>query len=140
MKKVGELVKRKQTESYLKRSQGASRVQILKNNNEVSIYNDDLATPHDIAVGVARLKASFPNIEARFLEVLAERLQFNEFSANRLKEAIGNVIDTHKWKNSLTTQKASHSDFLQHWVENTLFLVKKVDCEMYGFVPNKKKK
>ncbi len=148
----------------MKPSQGVSHVQVLKKNKEVSIYDDALATPHDVAVGVARLKASFSSIDNGFMEMLAERLSTNKFSANRLKEAIGNVIDTHKWKNTLTiadiigfdkkiklytyndyakevtSYKASDRDFVQHWVEGTLFFVKKNDCEMCGFTPNEKKK
>lgn len=61
--------------------------------NEISIYNGAPATLIEISGEVAKLKAVFPAIDKLYVSILVERLSRNEFTLERLKDAVGNVID-----------------------------------------------
>jgi len=66
----------------------------------ISLYTDPLATQIDIIQCIARLDASFPNSfksandKNKFYTILTERLISNNFTKQRLKEAVNYFIDT----------------------------------------------
>jgi hypothetical protein len=66
--------------------------------NEITIYEDDIATINTIAKEVVKLKKSFPQMEQGAIEILTERLLANGFTEQRLKDAIADVIDNFKYK------------------------------------------
>lgn len=129
---------------------------------EISLYNDTPAQPRVIAEQLAKLKSAFPAMEKEFISVLSERVAKNAISENRLKDAVGYLIDTFKYKQpsisdvigydrriklfnykevcSLVNKgEASFTDFHKHWIGDTLFRVLKSDCEQYLFKPRETK-
>lgn len=76
--------------------------------NSVSLYTDERAKPREIAEAMARLKAAFPRMEAVFFNVLAERLAATGFTAERLRDAVNHVIDTHPYA------ELRAADIMQH--------------------------
>lgn len=64
----------------------------------VSLYHGDAAAaPAEIAQAMARLKAAFPRMTTDFFGQLAERLVANDYSAQRLRDAVDHLIDTHPY-------------------------------------------
>ena len=84
-----------------------------------------------------------------------------EFTEERIKDAIANVIDNFKYpkptvadivgydcririwdhaeySNEILARKASEKDFYQHWIKGRLYFVKTSECERYNFKPNPK--
>lgn len=51
-----------------------------------------------IARELAKLQVSFPELSLEFMAVLSERVKVNGFSTERLKDAIGHVIDTFPYR------------------------------------------
>ena len=64
----------------------------------ISLYFDNFAEKSDIAVGIAKLCASFPRMEQSFWSLLAERIVENNFSKERIKEAVDYILDNFKYK------------------------------------------
>lgn len=130
-------------------------------NNELSLYNDEIADVKLIATELRKLKAVFPMLENDFISVLAERISANGFTEQRLKDAISNVIDTFKYQRpniadiisfdsriKLYTGKefcdaqvsgTPATEFYRHYIGERLFFVKIADCERYNFKPNTQK-
>lgn len=100
-------------------------------------------------------------MDGGFISVLSERIGVNAMSENRLIDAVGYVIDTFKYKvpnisdiigfdrriklysyNDIclivNKGEGSFLDFEKHWIGETLFRVRKSDCEQYRFIPNNK--
>jgi hypothetical protein len=65
----------------------------INEKGEISIYNGELTT-QCIVNSVATIKKSFPVLTIDFFDVLTDRLKANNFSDDRLKDAISHVIDT----------------------------------------------
>jgi hypothetical protein len=99
MKKIKEL----RPNSLLKQLQAGSPAQNTikqsgKGETSISAYTGSPASVNDIAVGIAKLNASFPNMEQGFWSILAERIEANNFTSDRLKEAIEHVLDNFRYK------------------------------------------
>lgn len=60
---------------------------------DISIYKGEL-TQKNIVSNVAIIKKSFPSLPTGFYDVLIDRLKANEFSDQRLNDAVNHVIDT----------------------------------------------
>lgn len=60
--------------------------------NELSIYRGELSD-YTLATELKKLSVSFPQLEATFFNVLAERVKANGFTDERLKDSIGFLID-----------------------------------------------
>ena len=64
----------------------------------VSLYNQPPITDEEIAVILDRLRDAFPNMRESFFDLLAERVIENDFTAQRLLDAVNNVIDNFQYK------------------------------------------
>ena len=65
---------------------------------ELSLYQDSIAEPVQIAGAVKTLKAAFPKMEDEFFMLLCKRIGANEFTAKRLEDAVSHVIDNFRYK------------------------------------------
>lgn len=65
---------------------------------QVSLYNQPPITDEEIAVILDRLRDAFPNMRESFFDLLAERVIENDFTAQRLFDAVNNVIDNFQYK------------------------------------------
>lgn len=74
----------------------------------LSVYQGEAATPREIAEAMARLRAAFPHNGALFFNILAERLTATGFTAERLRDAVNHVIDTHPYA------EIRAADIMQH--------------------------
>jgi hypothetical protein len=63
---------------------------------EISIYRGDL-TPKCIAQEVKKIQAAFPSLEPLWFNLLSERIIANNFSDQRLKDAIGYLLDNFRY-------------------------------------------
>jgi hypothetical protein len=61
--------------------------------NEISLYKGQLTT-QKLIEGVAIIQKSFPSLPISFYEIFKERIKANNFTDERLMDAIENVIDT----------------------------------------------
>jgi hypothetical protein len=60
--------------------------------NEISIYQGEL-TPIHVLKEIARTKISFPSLPDSFFDILRDRIEDNNFTDQRLTDAVNNVID-----------------------------------------------
>lgn len=65
---------------------------------QVSLYNQPPITDEEIAVILDRLRDAFPNMRENFFSLLSERVIENDFTAQRLFDAVNNVIDNFQYK------------------------------------------
>ena len=123
--------------------------------NEITLYNDKQANVITIATELRKLQAVFPALDNDFISILAERIKSNGFTDQRLKDAIGNVIDNFTYQkpnisdiirfdkkiklyNAAETSKMvtdegyRYEDFSHYHRNGQLFWIKKTDAEMYG--------
>lgn len=68
------------------------------NTNEISKYRGEIASPVVVAKELVKLKIAFPAIESQFISVLSERLVQNNFTDQRVKDAISHIIDNFKYQ------------------------------------------
>jgi len=78
-----------QAQTSLQESQQIT--QLSKSN---SIYGLGTVTPEAFAQGVKRIKQAFPKLKAPWYEILGEMLSENEFTDERFKDAVFNLINT----------------------------------------------
>lgn len=106
-----------------------------------------------------KMQIAFPQLEDEFFNVLSERIVANNFTDERLKDAIGNLIDSFRYPkpsisdvigfdkrikiysysdycNEVSQRKSQDEDFERHYINCRLFFVKSADCERYNFKPN----
>lgn len=62
------------------------------------MYQGPSASPSEIAIAMSRLKAAFSKMDNSFFNLLTERVISNNFSAERLKDAINQILDHYKYK------------------------------------------
>jgi len=74
--------------------------------NSVSIYSGELTTI-TIIEQVKRLKLAFPNAGAGFFDLVMDRVKEKKFSDQRLKDAVNNLIDNHRYPNPLVSDVVS---------------------------------
>jgi len=75
---------------------------------ELSIYNDSL-TPECLSSQIAKVFKAFPNIDDKdYFNILKERFIKNNFTDNRVKDAVNHVIDT------CVYPKPAIAEFLQY--------------------------
>jgi len=67
--------------------------ELTQSNNELSVYKDKLTTK-GVITNVAKIKKSFPGLPIGFYQVFDERLKANNFTDERLTDAVNHVIDT----------------------------------------------
>ena len=66
--------------------------------NELSIYAGDVATKEQVLGESKKLIAAFPEVTTDFVILLTERLIENQFTSQRVRDAINHVIDTSPYK------------------------------------------
>lgn len=114
--------------------------------------------PIVIAQESAKIQVAFPKLDKLFFTVLTERLIKNGFTENRLRDAIGYLLDNFKYQTPtiadiinfdkkikiyshhevellIQEDKARFDDFYRHWVGNTLYRVKKTEADFYNLTP-----
>jgi len=111
----------------------------------ISIYTGAPATPMEIASETAKIAVSFPSLDKRFFTILAERLIRNNYTIDRLKDAVAYLIDNFHKKVKLYSynevlvlidqNKARFEDFYRHWVGDVLYRVKKSEAETLNLTP-----
>ena len=124
---------------------------ILNENNELSIniYTDKQAERKEIANKIAELCIAFPKMEEGFWTILTERIVANNFTAERLKNAVDHVLDNFQYKElniadiikfdkrvklytghefmSAQASGISPNDFEKRVIENETYWIKKID-------------
>lgn len=116
----------------------------------MSLYQDNEASPTDIAVSMKRLQTAFPKMENTFFNLLAERVLDNGFTVERLRDAVNNLIDNFQYKElnisdiirfdrrarlysyheasvCVTEGKATFSDFEKREIKGNIYYIKKSD-------------
>jgi hypothetical protein len=63
-------------------------------NNEISIYQDPVATQSELKSEFKKLIAAFPEVDNDYIIVLTSRLVEKRFTKQRVQDAINNIIDT----------------------------------------------
>ena len=61
--------------------------------DSISLYTDNIATGKEIMQAVVAIKKSFPALPPGFYDVLDDRLRANNFTIQRLADAVSFVID-----------------------------------------------
>ena len=69
-----------------------------KDCNDVSLYIDKPADKITMMQEVKKLIAAFPEMTSDFIILLVDRLTENNFTEQRVKDAINNIIDTNPYK------------------------------------------
>ena len=69
-------------------------LQEISDSRAVSIYQNGELTTKNISNQITRLMKAFPDLPTGYYDILTERLKENEFTDQRLKDAVDNVIDT----------------------------------------------
>ncbi|WP_280744268.1 MULTISPECIES: hypothetical protein [unclassified Parabacteroides] len=125
---------------------------LLRTDNgcEISLYGAGELKPNEIAVEMARLRTAFPKQSQEFFNLLAERVLKNNFSPERLRDAVNHTIDNFAYKELNVSDiirfdrraklytygevcrlvmkgEADFSDFKTKEVEGEVFRVKKSD-------------
>lgn len=59
----------------------------------ISLYTDDPAGVKDIIKAATVIKKSFPSLPQGFYDILGDRIRANNFTAQRLRDAVTHVID-----------------------------------------------
>lgn len=128
-------------------------ITISKNENkEISLYSGEIATPNDVLVATNRLKAAFPKMSGSFFSLLAERIIENNFTPERLSDAVNQLIDNFNYKElniadiikfdkkvklysyndvckMVSKGEASFADFVIKEIDGTHYRVKKTDLK-----------
>ena len=82
-----------------KRPSGLSREESREEwKNGITLYNDKQAEPKLIAEEVVKLKSAFPAISNEFLDVLSERIYANNFTEERIRDAVAYVLDNFRYR------------------------------------------
>lgn len=66
--------------------------------DEISVYTGEIASREIILSETKKLVAAFPEITNDFIILLIDRLTDNKFTAQRVKDAINNIIDNSPYK------------------------------------------
>ncbi|MDR1373160.1 MAG: hypothetical protein LBJ17_08635, partial [Dysgonamonadaceae bacterium] len=69
-----------------------------KGETSISVFTDRPATNEEIEIWIAKLHFAFPKMEPGFWSVLSERIHATNFTVERLKEAVNNVLDNFHYK------------------------------------------
>jgi hypothetical protein len=91
MERINEVIKKGQALSKYKQSSTSTLIK-KEDHFEMSVYAGEL-TKRCIAENTVKLKHSFPALEDGFYDVFYERLKANNYTDERLNDAIGHVID-----------------------------------------------
>lgn len=100
-KKIAELIPQMTTKTSCAMLRQESPAAITKSSDgqmAVSLYQDNDASPNEVAVSIKRLELAFPKMERGFFDLLAERIIANSFTSERLKDAINHVLDNFQYK------------------------------------------
>lgn len=114
----------------------------------ISLYSDGIAEKKEIATGMAKLCAAFPKMEQAFWSILAERIFANNFTKERMREAVEYVLDNFRYKELNVsdviqfdkrvklytwndvyriTGQIPHPDFEKREIDGKKYWIKKVD-------------
>ena len=66
--------------------------------SEITVYTDRQADQKLIAQEVVKLKHAFPTISKEFANVLSERIYANNFTEERIRDAVAYVLDNFRYK------------------------------------------
>lgn len=64
----------------------------------MSLYNGDMPKPEDYAIAVKRLSCAFPRQDMDFFKIAVEEMADMGFTAERMKDAVANVIRNFRYK------------------------------------------
>jgi hypothetical protein len=67
-------------------------LELIQRSNEISIYKDNLLTSC-IVKNIAKIKSAFPSLPKGFYEIFSERITEDNFTSDRLTDAVNFVID-----------------------------------------------
>ena len=102
--------------------QSFCRTQIT-NRNEISVYSGEIAQPEQVKSEVRKLAAAFPSVTSDFLIVLIDRLIDNQFTKERVRDAINHIIDTSPY------QKPAIADIISFDRKVKLFTFKEIEAK-----------
>lgn len=91
--------------------------------NEISIYEGETASKDQISTEVKKLVAAFPEISNDFLILLIDRITDNNFTADRVRDAINNIIDNSPYK------RPSIADIISFDRKVKLFTFKEIEAK-----------
>lgn len=100
--------------------------------NEISLYYDEIANPSDIAKEVQLLTVAFPEITPQFTAVLMNRIFANNFTKQRIHDAISHVLDTFQYKNINIADIISFDRKIQTYSYSEMV----VKCDQYKTTEN----
>lgn len=66
--------------------------------NEISVYSGETAGRDIIKSETKKLIAAFPEVTSDFIILLGDRLSENQFTAQRVRDAINHIVDTNPYK------------------------------------------
>jgi hypothetical protein len=75
--------------------------------NEISLYQDELATASDLKSELVKLTVTFPEIDNNYIIILADRIKEHKFTKQRLHDAIAHVVDTCHYKRPMIAEIVS---------------------------------
>ena len=101
MEQVGKIIKDNQLNKNLQTSQvslqNTSPIAIENGEAELTIYTGSVLTVETVITEVAKIKAAFPSVTSQFVDILIERAIAKRFTAERLIDAVNNVIDNFQY-------------------------------------------
>jgi len=132
---------------------------------EISVYQGVPASGLVIARETAKMQVAFPKLESTFVAVLTERIIKNNFTEQKVKDAISYLMDNFHYQTptiadvisfdkkiklwsyedvceAVSQNKTSFDSFYKHWVGDTLYRVKKSEADTFGlakYLNNEKK-
>lgn len=68
-------------------------MELAQEKNSISIYVDEIASGRDVILAVLAIKKAFPSLPANFYDMLDIRIRENNFTVERLNDAVAYVID-----------------------------------------------
>jgi hypothetical protein len=120
---------------------------------EISIYSGEL-TAKCIATESKKIQSAFPSLPKTFFDLLSERIVLNNFSDERLKAAVGYLLDNFKYPTPTIADIISFdkrvklysysdvlesldkgriwSDFIKILRNEKIFWIKKTDQEQFN--------
>ena len=95
MEKMGVLIQKRDRTSSLERLQTELQED---RRSEITVYSDNIAEPATVAKEVVKLKHAFPTISSEFADILCERIIANNFTEQRVRDAVSYVLDNFKYQ------------------------------------------
>lgn len=127
---------------------------------KISVYSGTL-DKRVLGAEMLKIATAFPELEDDFFNILSERIVANDFTTERLRDAVANLLDNFKYprpniadivgfdkkiklyhpvevERMVCAREINQSELVAHWIDDNIFWIKKTDCEMYDFKTNNK--